>query len=463
MEKQNKILIIDDDILIGSALRRLLHVLDADITVTQDPAYGLELATQNHFDIIISDQRMTTLSGTELFRQLRAIKSNFSSILISGYADFDVLIEAFNQGLVDQFVTKPWDNKALVKQVHTLLKLHQPISEKSKKDHGLQNFHGLLSSSDKMQEAFANAGKAARSNMPVFICGETGTGKELMAKAVHVESHRADRPFISFNCANFTESLMESQLFGHKKGSFTGAFSDQEGLLAQVQGGTLFLDEVTSMSISLQSKLLRVLQEREYSALGTHHLQPFKGQIISASSCSLRQACENDSFRQDLRYRLEVISIVLPPLRDRDDDSVLLLRHFLRSIRPEENRPLDTELITKLRNYPWTGNIRELENTANYLLAMTDDKTNCFTSQHLPPEINHYDPNTVSNNTLGSSSLNQANSSLAVRICRPKDIRSEELSHALNLHHRNRTRTAEALGISRMTLWRLMKRFELST
>ena len=270
MEKQNKILIIDDDVLIGSALRRLLHVLDADITVTQDPAYGLELATQNHFDIVISDQRMTTLSGTELFRQLRTIKYNFSSILISGYADFDVLIEAFNQGLVDQFVTKPWDNKALVKQVHTLLKSHQPIPAQPKKDHGLQNFHGLLSSSDKMQEAFANAGKAARSNMPVFICGETGTGKELMAKAVHVESHRADRPFISFNCANFTESLMESQLFGHKKGSFTGAFSDQEGLLAQVQGGTLFLDEVTSMSISLQSKLLRVLQEREYSALDSN-------------------------------------------------------------------------------------------------------------------------------------------------------------------------------------------------
>ena len=145
MEKQHKILIIDDDILVGSALRRLLHILDAETTVTQDPAYGLELATQNNFDIIISDQRMKTLTGTELFRRLHNIKSNFSSILISGYADFDVLIEAFNQGLVDQFVAKPWDNKALVKQVRMLLKTHQPNTAGSEEDPSLKNFHGLLS------------------------------------------------------------------------------------------------------------------------------------------------------------------------------------------------------------------------------------------------------------------------------------------------------------------------------
>ena len=461
MEKQNKILVIDDDSLVGNSLRRLLHTLDADITVTEDPDYGLKLATENDFDIVISDQRMATLSGTELFRQLRARKSNFSSILISGYADFNVLIEAFNQGLVDQFVTKPWDNQELVKQVHTLLKTHQPTPKRIEKSHGLQNFHGLLSKSETMQAVFANAGKAARSNMPVFICGETGTGKELTAKAVHNESHRADLPFISFNCANFTETLMESQLFGHKKGSFTGAISDQEGLLAQVKGGTLFLDEVTSMSISLQSKLLRVLQEREYSALGSHQLQPFKGQIISASSLSLREACESQSFRRDLRYRLEVISITLPPLRDRDDDCVILLRHFLQSIRPEEKRPLDKELINKLRAYPWTGNIRELENTANYLLAMTDDLTTRFSAQHLPTEINHYDPHNLISNTLAFGN-NTTNPSLAVRICRPKDMSCDELNHALNQHRGNRTRTAEALGISRMTLWRLMKRFELS-
>ena len=461
MEKKHKILIIDDDILVGSALRRLLHILDAETTVTHDPAYGLELATQNNFDIIISDQRMKTLTGTELFRRLHNIKSNFSSILISGYADFDVLIEAFNQGLVDQFVAKPWDNKALVKQVRMLLKTHQSKTVGAEKDPGLQNFHGLLSGSSKMHEAFANAGKAARSNMPVFICGETGTGKELAARAVHIESHRSEYPFISFNCANFTESLMESQLFGHKKGSFTGAIADQDGLLARVQGGTLFLDEVTSMSIPLQSKLLRVLQEREYIALGSNQLQAFKGQVISASSCSLRQACESNDFRQDLRYRLEVISIVLPPLRDRGEDCVLLFRHFIQSIRPEETRPLDQELIEKLMSYPWTGNIRELENTANYLLAMTDYQTECFNSEHLPPEIKHYGPSNPSSNTL-TTTLNKANTSLAVRICRPKDISADELSYALNLHHRSRTRTAAALGISRMTLWRLMKRFDLS-
>lgn len=230
-------------------------------------------------------------------------------------------------------------------------------------------FHGMVSSHGKMHNIFDDIARIAKANVPIFVTGETGTGKELAARACHDEGFDSNEPFIAVNCANFSEQLMESQLFGHKKGAFTDASRDQAGLFEAAGEGTLFLDEITTLSLPLQAKLLRVIQEREFAPLGSHTMKPFNARIVTASSLSLADAVAKGEFREDLYYRLAVVTINLPPLRERGNDRLLLAQYFLETLADGELKEQDkedsyftTEAIEFIKRYDWPGNIRQLRN-----------------------------------------------------------------------------------------------------
>ncbi|MGB0450408.1 MAG: sigma-54 interaction domain-containing protein, partial [Porticoccaceae bacterium] len=240
------------------------------------------------------------------------------------------------------------------------------------------DFHGMLSTNPAMFRLFERITKSARANIPIFISGETGTGKELVARACHLESPRKSQPFIAMNCANFNEHLIESQLFGHKKGAFTGATSEHQGLFAAAGQGTLFLDEVTTLPLPLQAKLLRVIQEREFSPVGSHQAYPFAAQLLTASSTTLGEAVELGQFREDLYYRLNVIPLKLPPLRDRGEDVVIMAEHFLQLFARREKKRFNgfsDDARRYLRQYHWPGNVRQLENLTHSIVVLSEQRT----------------------------------------------------------------------------------------
>lgn len=300
------------------------------------------------------------------------------------------------------------------------------------------SFHGILSCNQKMHKLFETISKAAKTDASIYISGETGVGKELVAKAIHLESLRADQPFIAVNVANFSSDLLETQLFGHKKGAFTGAHNNSKGLLKAAENGTLFLDEIACMSSNTQAKILRVLQERQYYPVGDVQLQTFSASVVSASNLSLEDAIKQQHFREDLRYRLEVIPLMVPPLRERKDDIILLFTHFLSRASNKKDWKLQTDLKEKLLNYSWPGNIRELENCAKFSAAMSNNAE--LSLSDLP-------------NSIQTAISNDRSKKLV--------LEQEKITQALINNCNNKTKTAIQLGISRMTLWRKMKAYNL--
>lgn len=300
------------------------------------------------------------------------------------------------------------------------------------------SFHGILSCNQNMHKLFKTISKAAQTDASIYISGETGVGKELVARAIHAESPRAYQPFIAVNVANFSSDLLETQLFGHKKGAFTGALTDSKGLLQAAEQGTLFLDEIACMSSNTQAKLLRVLQERQFYPLGDVKLKTFSASVVSASNLSLEDAIKQQHFREDLRYRLEVIPLMIPPLRERKDDIILLFTHFLSRASNKKDWKLSSNLKTKLINYSWPGNIRELENCAKFSAAMSNNSE--LSLSDLPDSIQ-----TAIKNDAGKLLISE----------------QEKITQALINNCHNKTKTAVQLGISRMTLWRKMKAYNL--
>lgn len=434
------VLIVDDEPAILRSLARVLRDLPITLKLSESPADALHLLSDWSPQIIISDQRMPLLKGTEFQAQVAQKLPDSTRVILSSHADFDEITEAFNRGIINRFISKPWDDQ----------ELRYLIESESNRSEALlgHNFHGILSQSARVHEACAKIVKAARANVPVFIGGETGTGKELAARALHEEGPRKGRPFIAFNCANFSENLMESQLFGHVKGAFTGAHADAVGLLQQVEDGTLFLDEVATLPVSLQSKLLRVLQEREFCQLGSFKTISFRGEIISAASTQLSEAIETNDFRPDLRYRLEVIPITLPPLRERREDLPWLFLHFLQEYSDSGDIwTLDADAQRAIEHCHWPGNIRQLQNVAQYVAAMSEDRA--VTLEDLPDD--------VATPTGTTATITEAPDN-AIDL---KQLDRDQLLRIIQECHNNRSEAARRLGVSRMTLWRRMKALNL--
>jgi len=384
-EKQNAFLpllvLVDDEPEVLAALERVLRGLKITIRSFNSAVAALDFCQHNQPEIVISDQQMPEIEGCAFLDEIKALWPQSQRIILSAHHDFDKISKAFNSGTVDRFICKPWNNKELKFIVDKALdKAPLKSTEVAEKDFINEpiNFHGIVAADEAMKELFVSIRHAATTNAPIFIIGDTGTGKELVAKACHKESFQQDQPFIAVNCANFTEHLMESQLFGHTKGAFTGATASQEGLFSAAKSGMLFLDEITTLSKALQAKLLRVVQEREFTPLGTNKVEKFHAQLISASSNSIRQAVIDGDFRDDLFYRLNVITFCLPPLRDRGGDIVLIARYFLKKYSKIENKSFirfSKGCLQIICQYDWPGNIRQLENIIHGMVILnTGDK-----------------------------------------------------------------------------------------
>lgn len=467
----HNILLLDDDDHVLKSLARLLRSPDHEISCFSDPQEALLQCGLQQYDLILSDQRMPDMEGTEFFTHIAQLFPQTRRILISGYSDFSSVTEAFNDGIIHKFVIKPWDNELLKNlvsdelrsgQVDTTPGIFDTIesrrSENSAGDIAVDTeseagFHGIVSTDPGMLQQISIIRKTANSEAPFFIHGETGTGKELVAHSIHLECDRADQKFVALNCANLTESLLESQLFGHRKGAFTGAQKDQKGLLAEAEGGTLFLDEVTEIPLSLQAKLLRVLQEREYTPVGETSTIPFDVKIISASSTSLEAAVAKGDFREDLRYRLEVLPISLPPLRTRVGDVKILFDYFLDSQFSRHGKPakdVDPSVYDCIRGYDWPGNVRELVNVCTYIAALSGDESELVTLDDLPLVVRN-------TRIRGDERHDEIEPPPSARQSGPPRISRDSLAAAIENFGGHRESIANYFGISRMTLWRKMK------
>ncbi len=367
MEEKLKILIIDDEEGFCELFESLLGKEGFAVFTTTDPQKGLELIREGEIDIVFLDLRMPDVDGLTLLRTIKEHDENIVVIMVSAYGTIETAVEAMKYGAYD-FITKPFQRNELLRITYKAVEKRRLLLEMSRLKQEVQErygFENIIGKSKPMQELFDLIKKAAETPYTVLIQGESGTGKELVARAIHYNSPRKDKKLVCVNVATLQESLLESQLFGHVKGAFTGAYKDQPGFFQIADGGTLFLDEIAEMSPRIQAKLLRAIQEREIVPLGSTTPIKVDVRIIAATNKDLRQAVTEGSFREDLYYRLSVINIRIPPLRERKEDIPLLAMHFLQKYAREAKKeikgftPMAMEL---LMNYDWPGNVRELEN-----------------------------------------------------------------------------------------------------
>ncbi len=391
------ILIVDDE----QSYRQLLSlVFESDgnkIRTAMNGRQALDLLQEEPADVIISDVKMPDMDGIELLRALRETQPDIGVILMTAFASVETAREAFKLG-ADDFITKPFDVEELKLIVRKTLEKQALIDEnrafkRAQRERG--SVKNIVGTSAVMNAIYQMIETVAEVQSTVLITGESGTGKELVARAIHDLSPRAEKPFISINCGAFTETLLESELFGYMKGSFTGANSNRKGLFEAAHGGTIFLDEIGEMSPAMQVKLLRVLQERRVRPVGAHDEQAIDARVIAATNRDLKQMSDDGSFREDLFYRISVIPIHLPPLRERSGDIGELIDYFVKKFCDQASKDLtiSPKAVNILENYAWHGNVRELEHTIERAVAL--ERSNEIQPEQLPDHITNYNPQRI--------------------------------------------------------------------
>jgi two-component system response regulator PilR (NtrC family) len=388
------LLIVDDE----QSYRQLLKlVFDGDghnIRTAMNGREALLMLEEESAEVIISDVKMPDMDGIELLNAVRESLPDVGFVLMTAFATVDTAREAFKLG-ADDFIQKPFDVEELKVIVKKALE-KQALIEENKAFKKAQRQRGSISNiighSDKMQAVYQMIETVAEVQSTVLVTGESGTGKELVARAIHDLSPRAERPFISINCGAFTETLLESELFGYVKGSFTGANTNRKGLFEAANHGTIFLDEIGEMSPAMQVKLLRVLQERRVRPVGAHEEIPVDARVIAATNRDLKLMSEEGTFREDLFYRISVIPISLPPLRERKEDITDLVNHFIKKFCGQTGRDLaiSSKAMQFLENYAWHGNVRELEHTIERAVAL--ERNEEIQPERLPEHITNYNP-----------------------------------------------------------------------
>ncbi len=391
------ILIVDDE----QSYRQLLTlVFESDghtVRTAMNGRLAIESLNESPADIIISDVRMPDMGGIEMLRELRETMPDIGVIFVTAVKEVDTAREAFKLG-ADDFVTKPYDVEELKLVVKKTLEKQELIVEnrafkRAQRDRG--SIKNIIGSSAKMDAIFQMIETVAEVQSTILVTGESGTGKELVARAIHDQSDRAERPFISINCGAFTETLLESELFGYVKGSFTGANTNRKGLFEAADRGTIFLDEIGEMSPAMQVKLLRVLQERKVRPVGAHEELSIDARVIAATNRDLKAMSEEGTFREDLFYRISVIPIDLPPLRERSEDIPDLVEHFVKKFNEQSGRnvSVSTTTMQMLEKYAWHGNVRELEHTIERAVAL--ERGEEIQPERLPDHITNYNPERI--------------------------------------------------------------------
>jgi two-component system response regulator PilR (NtrC family) len=398
MDSKPTILLVDDEPNIIEILDIVLRDAGMEVYKASSASAALDLLHKTEVDVLISDIRMPDLSGVELLKEAKRLAPETVCILITAYASTDTAIDALQHGAYD-YLTKPFKMEELLNIVrHSLEKKSlkrevATLKSEIEAQQGQKLFQALhrsqlVGKSPKMLDVYRTIGTVAMGESTVLVTGESGTGKELVARAIHEASGRKDLPFVSINCGAFPETLLESELFGYMKGAFTGAASNKKGLLEAANGGSVFLDEIGDMTPAMQVKLLRVLQERQLRPLGGTQEVPVDVRVIAATNRDLQAAIHQGQFREDLYYRIAVITILLPPLRERAEDIDLLAFHFLHQYAEKNGKrvfSITREALNCLENYHWPGNVRELENTIERAIAL--ETTEAIQIERLPDAV----------------------------------------------------------------------------
>ncbi len=449
MTKPN-ILVVEDEELMRSILRQLLEEEGYHVFTASSAETALEIFPTVEIDVTLTDIKMSGMDGLELLSQIKAIDEEAMVIVMTAYSSVDSAIAALRRGVYD-YITKPFVNEDLLKTVRNAIRTKELARENRALRHELDkkySFSEIIGTSEALQRIFKLVEKVANTTAGILIQGESGTGKELIAKAIHFNSQRANKPFLAVNCGALPESLLESELFGHMKGSFTGATGDKKGLFRSADGGTLFLDEIGEMPLALQVKLLRALQEQEVLPVGAGAAVKFDTRIIAATNKNLETEVSENRFREDLFYRLNIIEISLPPLRARREDIPLLVKHFVsKSARNQRSneKAVTKEAMSALVGYNWQGNVRELENAVERAFILSGDEID---PESLPPKI-------------------RLSASHALEMRDPEGLRPtlEEMERRyileiLNSVGDDKTEAANILGIDLSTLYRKLKKYE---
>jgi DNA-binding NtrC family response regulator len=450
-----KIILVDDEASILSVLSTLLKAEGHEVVPVLGGEKAMEVIKGQQFDLMISDIRMSPVDGMQLLRTIRRESPSTAVIMITAYGSVETAVEAMKEGAFD-YVTKPFKVDELLITVQRALEYRNAIAENVNLKAQLESryqFENIIAESPAMRKVCEMIERVAPTDTTVLILGESGTGKELVAKAIHAHSLRKSKCFLPINCAAMPEPLLESEMFGHVKGAFTGATSNKEGLFEVASGGTIFLDEISSMPMSIQSKLLRVLQEKEIRKVGGTETIPVDVRVLAATNVRLEDLIEQGKFREDLYYRLSVIPIEIKPLRERPEDILPLVYHAMRKeLGPNRDLPgIDPEAQLILEKYSWPGNVRELENAIRHALTFTKpgDK---ITKDVLPAKI----ASSVDTSSIGPIEPSKPADSYKGRSLK-SFLRSKEREYLMQVLEKvggDKEKAAKALRISLATLYR---------
>jgi DNA-binding NtrC family response regulator len=457
-----RILVVDDELIVCESCRRILEEDGYEVEIALSGKEALEKVRTSPFDIVITDLKMPGMDGMEVLTTLRQEYPETIVMMITGFSTVETAVEAMKLGAFD-YIPKPFTpdevsivvKKAIEKKSLMLenIYLRQELQEK-------YGFHNIVGRSKKMQEVYRIIAKVAMTDSTVLISGSSGTGKELIARAIHFNSTRRDKQFIPVDCAALSENLLESELFGHIRGSFTGAITTKPGLFEVADGGTLFLDEVGNISLSIQAKLLRVLQQREFMPVGGTKMKKVDIRLIAATNKDLDKMITEGTFREDLYYRLNIVPIPLPVLSERQEDIPLLAAHFLKKYAQEMGKNIKgftPEAIEKLLRYPWPGNVRELENVIERTVVLMDEEMVrpeflILPEQRQKEAVDERVPVT-------SDELKEIKKHMREKAV--EEIERAFVVNALERNHWNVTRAAEEVGMLRPNFQALMRKYNL--
>jgi two-component system response regulator PilR (NtrC family) len=439
-------LIVDDEPDIRELLELTLTRMGIDTKAAVDLAEARSILKQKNFDLCLTDMRLPDGNGIDLVREINKEYPQLPIAVITAHGNMDSAIESLKAGAFD-FVSKPVDLKLLRSLVETALRLNRADSPTANRENDVEikASDKLLGKSKAVETIRKMTMKLARNQAPVYVSGESGTGKELAARLIHEQGPRSEKAFVAVNCGAIPQELMESEFFGHKKGSFTGAIADKEGLFKTADGGTLFLDEVADLPMPMQVKLLRAIQEKSIRPVGDQHEIPVDVRIISASNQDLAQMVEEQEFRQDLFYRINVIELHIPPLRERKEDIPILVNSVLSRLAQENgiDKPrIERDALNKLYNHPFPGNVRQLENSIEHAMALCDEGSIGIDDLNLP------EPASAPSKIADGQSLEEY----------LEQVERQLITQALEETHWNKTAAAKKLGLSfRALRYRLSK------
>lgn len=457
---EDRLLVVDDEVDMLRLLQRSIsQELDCEIDTATSGTEALRLLETRNYDLALLDIRMPGMDGIELLERVKQINPWLTVVMMTAHGVVELAVQSIKKGAYD-FITKPFDHEELIHLLRKALERSQLLRENLNLQRRIKKkepFENLVGSSPAMQRVYQTIQMIAKTDVTVLITGESGTGKDLAARAVHALSHRNDQPYVTVNCPTLPENILESELFGYKKGAFTDASSDKIGLFEEAQGGTIYLDEIGDIASTIQTKLLRVLQEKEIKPLGQTKSIKVDVRVIASTNRDLREKIRQQEFREDLFYRLNVLTVHMPPLREHKEDIPLLVEHFLKHYCDEFGKPpksLSSELMDLLLRRNWEGNVRELENIINRAILLS-------TGEVIEPHEIGWTAELPDSCAVGSEIYGMPYKAAKGEVLR--HFHAQYLGELLRRNNGNVTHSARECGLERQALQQILRRYGLKS